>query len=97
MNEKVETQNVDKICPLFGSKWFPVTGKLAGVSGQTLLGGQMQLVPCQKERCQLWIKHQEICSIRHQAMGTASIYLELEGIKICLRDIFDNLGKIGDG
>lgn len=86
-----ETKYVDKICPLFGSHLIPVQGKLSGLPGQIVFGGQQQLSLCQKDKCELWDEEIKECSQKNHASITSAIYAFSVSIEECLNHINDSI------
>ena len=89
MNEKVESKNVDKICPLFGAVPKQFLGKDVASGRVIQLGVEMQITACQKDKCELWDKANERCSISLLAWHISCIEVHLEDMSQGIRDIVE--------
>lgn len=94
MNEKVEPKNVDKICPLLGSHMIPVVAKVPGLFGQQILGGQFQLVNCQKEKCIFWASNPGICDLITLLADVGDLERNLDSLNDTLGNLVNILSDL---
>ena len=95
MPENKDEINI-KLCPLINPILEPSAFSDLKLPQGTIRSFQFQFVPCQMEKCALWIESKELkglCSIKFYATGLGMTIEALHNIALAVRDNIIHLQK----